>query len=235
MGELLEVEDLSAKYDKMEVLSNVSLHVGHGERVLVLGANGAGKTTLLKAIVGLLPASGLIYLEGNDIQRHPVDRRIRSGMAYMSEIGIIASLTIEDNLRLGGFYTSRQEVQMRIDEMYLRFPILKNKRKALGGSLSGGQRKMLSAAKALMSRPKLLIMDEPSAGLSPLLVNEIITILESFHGEGLSYLIAEQNVKFLEIADRAYVLNSGKVQFGGTIEELKVNDAIRKAYFGVEL
>lgn len=234
MNTLLGVKSLSSGYDKLQTLWNVNLTVFNGERVVVLGANGAGKSTLLKTLVGLVPRwDGTICLDNQQIERLGVDERIRSGISYVSEIGIVAGLTIEDNLKLGGYFVPRTEVVQRIEEMYVRFPILKEKRKQLGGSLSGGQRKMLSAAKALMSNPKLLIMDEPSAGLSPLLVTELIEFLNNFHDTGLALLIAEQNVKFLDIADRVYVLDGGRLTFEGTVAELQQNDAIQQAYFGV--
>ncbi len=234
MSELLSVNKLSTGYDDMQILWDIDLSVNQGECVLVLGSNGAGKTTLLKTLVGLVRAwSGQVEFVNQSLTTLPVDQRIRAGMGYLSEIGTVPSLSIEDNLRLGGFYLSKTERNQRMNEMYSNFPVLRDKRKDLSDSLSGGQRKMLSAAKALMSNPKLLIMDEPSAGLSPLLVTEVIDILKSFHKHGLSLLIAEQNVKFLDIAERVYVLDSGRIGFVGTVEELKADDAIRKAYFGV--
>ena len=234
MSELLRVNGLSTGYDKMQILWDIDLSVQQGECVLVLGSNGAGKTTLLKTLVGLVRLwSGQVEFANQSITTLPVDSRNRSGIGYLSEIGIVPSLSIEDNLRLGGFYLPKTDRNRRMDEMYLNFPILRDKRKDLGSSLSGGQRKMLSAAKALMSNPKLLIMDEPSAGLSPLLVSEVLDILKTFHGRGLSLLIAEQNVKFLDIAQRVYVLDSGRIGFVGSVEELQADDAIRKAYFGV--
>lgn len=234
MTDLLTVKDVNTGYEGLQILWDVSLSVSEGERVILLGANGAGKTTLLKTLVGLLPTwSGEIQFDGKSIQQQRSDTRIRGGIAYLSELGVVPSLSIEDNLRLGGYYVARRSVGTLIEEMYAEFPALREKRKALASSLSGGQRKMLSVAKALMSQPKLLVMDEPSAGLSPLLVSEVLDILRRFHDRGLSFLIAEQNVKFIEIADKAYVLNSGRTEFGGTVEELHANDAIRRAYFGI--
>lgn len=234
MSELLKSVKLSTGYDQLQILWQVDLSVMEQECVLILGANGAGKTTLLKTLVGLVHAwEGDIEFAGQSIVKLPIDKRIRKGISYLSEIGIIPSLSIEDNLRLGGYYNDKQQVKQRMEEMYTYFPILRDKRKNLGGSLSGGQRKMLSAAKALMSGPRLLVMDEPSAGLSPLLVSEIIGILSDFHKQGLSLLIAEQNVKFLDIAERVFVLDSGRISFTGTVDELKANDALQKAYFGV--
>ncbi|MCY0902887.1 MAG: ABC transporter ATP-binding protein [Firmicutes bacterium] len=234
MTNLLELRGITSGYDKMQILWEPDIHVADGECVLILGSNGAGKTTLLKSLVGLLPAwTGTIVLDGQAIHTHSVDQRIRAGISYVSELGIIPTLSIEDNLKLGAFYVPAQERAQRLREMYDQFPILAEKRRGLGSSLSGGHRKVLSTAKALMSRPRLLVMDEPSAGLSPLLVAEIISILQELHTEGLSMIIAEQNVKFLDIADRVYVLDSGRIGFSGTVQELKDDDAIQRAYFGV--
>ena len=153
----------------------------------------------------------------------------------MSESGVIAGLTVEENLRIGGYYLPRLVQTQQLEKMYEQFPDLKQKRKNAGGSLSGGQRKMLGVAKALMSQPRLLVMDEPSAGLSPLFVKEVIDFLvKSTEEANLSLLIAEQNVKFLEIADRVYVLDGGKITFSGTVLELVANDAVKRAYFGLE-
>ncbi len=231
---LFQAEKLTAGYGKMQILWDVDLEIAEGQRVLILGPNGAGKSTLLQTLIGLMSAwSGQIRFEDQPIHSMRVDSRIRKGIAYVSELGVIPTLTIEDNLRLGGYYLARSEVQEQIQEMFAEFPILKEKRKALAGSLSGGQRKMLSTAKALMSRPRLLFMDEPSSGLAPLLVTEVIDILSRFQKQGLSFLIAEQNVKFLDIADKVYVLDSGRMAFTGTVNELKAHDALNRAYFGV--
>lgn len=234
MPSLLCAEQLQVGYGKMQILWDVHLEVAKGERVLILGPNGAGKSTLLKTLIGLIHTwGGQILYDNQPIQAMRVDRRIRKGISYVSELGVVPSLTVEDNLRLGGYYSSRHEVNQRMQEMFEEFPIIKQKRKALAGSLSGGQRKMLSTAKALMSHPQLLIMDEPSSGLAPLLVTEVISILSRFQKQGLSFLIAEQNVKFLDIADKVYILDSGRMAFTGTVDELKENDALHRAYFGV--
>jgi branched-chain amino acid transport system ATP-binding protein len=234
MSNLLELRGITSGYDKMQILWDTDIHVAHGECVLILGSNGAGKTTLLKCLVGLLPTwTGTNVFDDHPIHMRSVDQRVRAGISYVSELGIIPTLTIEDNLKLGAFYLSARERTHRMREIYDQFPILAEKRRGLAGSLSGGQRKVLSTAKALMSRPRLLVMDEPSAGLSPLLVAEIISILQELHQDGLSMIIAEQNVKFLDIADRVYVLDSGRIGFTGTVQELKSDDAIQRAYFGV--
>jgi branched-chain amino acid transport system ATP-binding protein len=232
---VLTCTDLSAGYDQLKILWDVSLNVEHGERVVILGANGAGKTTLLKTLVGLIGAwSGSITLNGEEVRHLSTDARMRRSVAYISDVGIIADLSVEDNLRVGGYHLRREAVQRKMDAMFERFPILRERRREAGGSLSGGQRKMLAVARGLMSDPTLLIMDEPSAGLSPLLVQEILELIQGLHGQDMAFLIAEQNVKFLDIADHVYVIDFGKVAFSGSVEELQHNDAVRRAYFGVE-
>ncbi|MHB1629045.1 MAG: ABC transporter ATP-binding protein [Bacilli bacterium] len=231
---LLDVSGIETGYDDLQILWNVGINVQRGERVIVLGANGAGKTTLLKTLVGLLPAwKGAIHLNGEAVQGMRIDRRISRGVSYLSEVGVVAGLTIEENLRIGGYHLAAGAVRSQMAAMYDFFPDLRTRRREAAASLSGGQRKMLAVAKALMSRPQLVIMDEPSAGLSPLFVAEVISMVNRFHGEGISFLVAEQNVKFLEIADRVYVLDAGRMIFSGTVEDLHGNDALERAYFGV--
>ena len=235
MSHLLAGSHISTGYDQLQILWDVSLHVDAGERVVILGANGAGKTTLLKTLVGLMSAwTGSIAVGSEEVQHRSTDYRMRQDLAYVSDVGIIADLSVEDNLRIGGYHLSRAEMQDKMALMFERFPILKERRREAGGSLSGGQRKMLAVARGLMSDPKLVLMDEPSAGLSPLLVNEVIEIIQSVEEENIAFLIAEQNIKFLDIAHRVYVIDFGKVIFSGTVEALQQNDAIRRAYFGVE-
>ena len=231
---LLDVSDIQTGYGDLQILWNVSMNVQCGERVVVLGANGAGKTTLLKALVGLLPIwEGTIHLNGESVATMRIDKRISRGVSYLSEVGVVAGLSIEENLRIGGYHLAASAVRSQIAAMYEFFPDLRVRRREAAASLSGGQRKMLAVAKALMSRPQLVIMDEPSAGLSPLFVSEVISMVNRFHDDGISFLIAEQNVKFLEIADRVYVLDSGRTIFAGTVAELHGNDALERAYFGV--
>jgi len=212
----------------------VDLAVGEGESVLLLGANGAGKTTLLRAVVGLLPAwSGRIELAGADVTRWRADRRIRRGVAFMSELGVFPTLSIRENLRMGGYFLRGAEARARAAELYEMFPDLAGRRRELAASLSGGQRKMLGVAKALMSRPRLLVMDEPSAGLAPVFVKQVVESLERVHGQGMSLLIAEQNTAFLHLADRGYVLEGGRIVFEGAGAELRDSEVVRDAYFGV--
>lgn len=232
--ELLTIEKISTGYGALQVLWDVSLSLGSGEAVILLGANGAGKTTLLKALVGLIPAwEGHVRLGNVDFGKMRADERARHGLSLVTETGILPNLSVEENLAVGGFTLSRSDLKERMAMFYDEFPDLKRKRRILAGSLSGGQRKMLAVAKSLMGQPRVLLMDEPSAGLSPLFVKEVIGLLQKYRGPNLSLLIAEQNVKFLDMADRVYVLDSGRIRFQGTVSELQANDAIRQAYFGL--
>ncbi len=234
MNELLNIANLSTGYGKLQILWDVSLDVKEGERVVILGTNGSGKTTLLKSIVGLLPSwTGDITFHGTRMNGLRTDNRVRKGISYLSEIGIVPTLSIEDNLRLGAYHQPHAKVNSQMERMLNEFPELKGRRRETAGSLSGGQRKMVAVARALMSEPKLVIMDEPSAGLSPLFVSEVIDIIKKFATSNIAFMIAEQNVKFLEIANRAFVLDSGRILFSGSVDELKENDAIRQAYFGI--
>lgn len=235
MEELLEVVDLSGGYGPLQVLWNIGLNVGNSETVVLLGPNGAGKTTLLKTLTGLLPLfNGQIQFQGQHIHRLRTDQKIRRGISFMTEMGVFTNLTVEENLFLGGYHQTREAVKRRITEFYGLFPDLVTHRRHLAGALSGGQRKMLGIVKALMSNPRLVIMDEPSSGLSPRFVGEVVKMLDRFRTQGISFLIAEQNIKFLEIADRVYVLDGGRTNFNGTVEELKADPAIHEAYFGLK-
>ena len=233
--ELLRANGLEAGYGRVQVLWGAGLAVRENESVVLLGANGAGKTTLLKSLMGLIDAwRGEIRFLGEDITRLRTDRRVRAGLAYMSETGCFPGLSVQDNMRIGGQFTPAPELRRRMDELYATFPAIAERRRALASSLSGGQRKMLGIAKALAGSPRLLVMDEPSAGLSPLFVKEVIQVLGRFRGQGLSLLIAEQNVRFLELADRVYTLEGGRIGFEGTVAAMHANDALRRAYFGLK-
>ncbi|HVJ53804.1 MAG TPA: ATP-binding cassette domain-containing protein [Aliidongia sp.] len=234
MAELLVARDLASGYNKVQILWGAGLSVRERESVVLLGVNGAGKTTLLKVLLGLMPAwEGRIELAGEDVTRLRTDRRIRRGMAYMSEIGVFTGLSIEENIRIGGQFAERADLKRRVEELFAVFPDLAGRRRALAGSLSGGQRKMLGIAKALAGGPRLLVMDEPSAGLSPLFVSEVIRILGRFRESGLALLIAEQNVAFLDLADRVFTLERGRTGFEGTVAELQADDGLHRAYFGL--
>ena len=234
-AELLRATALEAGYGRVQVLWGAGLAVREHETVVLLGANGAGKTTLLKALMGLVePWHGEVRYLGADITRLRTDRRVRAGIAYMSETGCFPGLSIEENIRIGGQFTPAEDLRRRMRELYEIFPAIAERRRALASSLSGGQRKMLGIAKALAGSPRLLVMDEPSAGLSPLFVKEVIQVLARFRGQGLSLLIAEQNVRFLELADRVYTLEGGRIGFEGTVAGMHENDALRRAYFGLK-
>ena len=230
---LLDAKGIEAGYGTMQVLWGVDLDVRAGETVLLLGANGAGKTTFLKSLVGLVQArNGAINLGGEDITRMRSSDRMRRGMTYMSELAVFPDLTIEENIRIGAQALGHADPSGRMDELYQLFPVLREKRRALASSLSGGQRKMLGIAKALAAEPRLLVMDEPSAGLSPLFVKEVIRILSELRGRGLALLIAEQNIGFLEVATRVFVLEGGRNRFSGTVAEISGNEELHRAYFG---
>jgi branched-chain amino acid transport system ATP-binding protein len=230
---LLTVEGVDAGYGTMQVLWGVDLDVRAGETVLLLGTNGAGKTTFLKSLVGLVEArQGSIKLGGEEVTRMRSSARMRLGMTYMSELAVFPDLSIEENIRVGAQALGHRHP--RIDDLYDTFPALREKRHAPASSLSGGQRKMLGIAKALAAEPRLLVMDEPSAGLSPLFVKEVIRILSDLSGRGLALLIAEQNIGFLEVATRVFVLEGGRIRFSGTVAEMTDNEALRRAYFGLK-
>jgi branched-chain amino acid transport system ATP-binding protein len=232
---LLQATGVDAGYGTMQVLWGVDLDVRPGETVLLLGANGAGKTTFLKSLVGLIEArQGSIRLGGEDVTRLRSSDRMRRGMTYMSELAVFPDLSIEENIRIGAQALGHAHADARADELYGLFPVLREKRRNPASSLSGGQRKMLGIAKALSAEPKLLVMDEPSAGLSPLFVKEVIRILSDLRGRGLALLIAEQNIGFLEVATRVFVLEGGRIRFSGTVAEMSGNEDLHRAYFGLK-
>jgi len=231
---LLAASGIETGYGKVQVLWGAAIDVAERESVVLLGANGAGKTTLLKVLIGLLPAwGGAVRLAGEDITRMRTDHRVRRGLSYMSEIGVFTGLSIAENIRIGGQFVDSATLRRRTEELFAVFPDLAHRRRALAGSLSGGQRKMLGIAKALAAGPRVLVMDEPSAGLSPLFVSQVIDVLGKFRGTGLSLLIAEQNVAFLDLADRVFTLEGGRVGFSGTVAALHADDALHRAYFGL--
>lgn len=232
---VLQVQGLASGYPPLRVLSEIDLVVCKGEAVVLLGANGAGKTTLLRSIMSLLPLmAGQVLLNGVDTSNARPDQKVRLGMAFMSETAIFADLTIDENLRMGGYMLPSSKVRPRKEELYQAFPDLAQRKRSLGGSLSGGQRKMLGFAKALMQEPALLLLDEPSSGLSPKYVTGMIDVLKSFHEQGLALLIAEQNVAFLDVAERGYVLDGGCIVDSGAVAALRDNNVVRRAYFGTD-
>ena len=232
---LLAAAGIESGYGKVRVLWGVDVAVAHDESAVLLGANGAGKTTLLKVLMGLIPAwRGRVEFEGGEITALRTDLRVRRGIVYMSETSGFPDLTVDENIRIGAQFLSRSEARQRAEELYSIFPALTERRRVAAGTLSGGQRKMLGIAKALASNPKLVIMDEPSAGLSPILVKEVVNVLADLRGKGLALLIAEQNVKFLDLADRVYTLDGGRIGFSGTVADMHANDALQRAYFGLK-
>ncbi|MEE0955649.1 MAG: ABC transporter ATP-binding protein [Eubacterium sp.] len=233
---MLKVEDLKVNYGVIPALKGISFEVNQGEVIALIGANGAGKTTTLHTITGLVEAaSGKILYEGKDITHTPAHRIVSMGIAHVPEgRRVFPEMTVLQNLMLGA-YTRKDaaEKQQTLEEVYRHFPRLKERAKQVAGTLSGGEQQMLAMGRALMSRPKLILMDEPSMGLSPIFVTEIFNIIEKVSKQGTTVLLVEQNAKkALSIADRAYVLETGSISMTGTSEELLNNDSIRKAYLG---
>lgn len=233
---MLEVRDVHVYYGKTRALAGVDLEVGEGEVVAVVGRNGAGKTTLIKAIMGIVePARGTIRFMGRDITGVPPWERARMGLGYVPEgRRLFPYLTVEENLILGGYNISdRRELQERLEEVYALFPRLKERRRQLARTLSGGEAQMLAIARALVARPRLLLMDEPSQGLAPVIVDEIFRKTAELKKAGQAILLVEQNVKkALEVADRVYVLDMGKVVYSAPAEKAASDPVIRKIYLG---
>ncbi len=234
MSASLEVKDLQAGYGAMQVLWGIDMQVQPGQTVLLLGANSAGKTTLLRTLIGLLACrGGSIVFDGERIDGLRPDQRIRRGIAFMSELGVFPTLSIDENIALGGYFLAPARVRQRREQLFELFPDLAKKRRDAASTLSGGQRKMLGIAKVLVAEPRLLLMDEPSSGLAPVFVKQVIDVLRTTITGGTSLLIAEQNVAFLALADRGYLLDHGKVRASGTRAELEASDAVRETYFGL--
>ena len=233
---MLEIKDLHVFYGAIHALKGVSLTVADGELVSLIGANGAGKTTTLHAISGLLPAaSGSILLDGTDLQKVPANTIIGLGMAHVPEgRHVFARMTVEENLRMGAYILRDQrQIAENLERVYGHFPRLKERRRQLAGTLSGGEQQMLATGRALMTDPKIVLMDEPSMGLSPLLVKEIFSIIQELHKSGITILLVEQNAKMaLAVSDRAYVLETGTISMEGPAAELAADDRVRKAYLG---
>lgn len=234
---ILTVDNIVAGYGETEILHGVSMRVEPGEAVIVFGPNGCGKSTLMKTIFGLLtPKQGSVVFEDDDITGMPTDRLIRMGMSYVPQTGnIFPSLTIEENLEMGAFVDDT-DVRSQVSEMYRIFPDLERSRRQRAGSLSGGQRQMLAFARALMLRPRLLLLDEPSAGLSPLMAQLIFDRLRDIRSIGISILIIEHNIRAaLEMSDRGYVLADGQNQLDGSASGLLDNPEIGRLYLGGQL
>ncbi len=235
-GTLLEVSGLTCRYGRIEALRGVDLKVGVGELVALVGANGAGKTTLLRCISGVQSAAaGAIRFAGEDITRARSDARVRAGIAQSPEgRQVFAPMSIEDNLTLGAYTRPARESRENLAEVYDLFPILRERRGQPAGTLSGGQQQMLALGRAMMSKPKLLLLDEPSMGLAPLIVEEIFRIVKMLKEAGMTILMVEQNARAaLAIADHAYVLETGQVTIEGRGAELLANDEVRRAYLGM--
>jgi len=233
---MLKTDDLHVSYGAIKAIKGISLEVNEGELVSLIGANGAGKTTTLHTISGLIKAqSGSVTLDGVDLQKTPANKIISLGMAHVPEgRHVFAQMTVLENLYMGAYMMKdRAKVQENIEWVFEHFPRLEERSKQLAGTLSGGEQQMLATGRALMTNPKILLMDDPSMGLSPLLVGEIFNIIEELHANGITILLVEQNAKMaLSIADRAYVLENGVISMSGSGRELLTDDRVRKAYLG---
>ena len=233
---MLEIRSISSRYGRIEALHGIDLDVKQGQLVALVGANGAGKTTLLRTISGVQPASaGSIHLFGRDITRLPPYERVRLGICQVPEgRHVFGPMSIEDNLRLGAYTRARDNLDADLERMYELFPILKEKRALPAGTLSGGQQQMLAMARALMGQPRLLLLDEPSMGLAPLLVEEIFRVVKHLKSEGITIFLVEQNAHAaLSIADIGYVMETGRTILTGTGENLLNNEQVKQAYLGM--
>lgn len=234
---MLRVKDLNVSYGAIHALHGVSLEVNQGEIVSLIGANGAGKTTTLHTISGLKKASsGEVSLDGHNLLTTPPEKIIRLGLAHVPEgRRIFASMTVAENLEMGAFiYNDKAKIAEDMENVYKHFPRLKERYRQAAGTLSGGEQQMLAIGRAMMSRPKILLMDEPSMGLSPLLVKEIFQIIQQLNQAGMTILLVEQNAKMaLSIAHRAYVLETGKIVMSGPAKDMMEDDKVRKAYLGL--
>ena len=233
---MLEVKDLQVFYGMIQAIKGISFEVNQGEIIALIGSNGAGKTTTLQTITGILEAkAGKITFEGNDITNMPGHKIVKMGMAHVPEgRRVFANLTVYENLKMGAFTRKdKGEIARNFERVYKSFPRLEERKNQPAGTLSGGEQQMLAMGRALMSNPRILLMDEPSMGLSPILVDEIFKIIEEVSSEGTTVLLVEQNAKkALSIADRAYVLETGNIALSGDAKELISNEQIRKAYLG---
>lgn len=233
---MLLAENITVYYGKIMALRGVTVEVREGEVVAIIGRNGAGKTTLIKTVMGLVrPVEGRIVFRGQDITRLPPWKRAELGIGYVPEgRRLFPYLTVEENLVVGAYLVkSREELEKRLQEVYQMFPRLRERRKQLAKSLSGGEAQMLAIARGLMNNPRLLLMDEPSQGLAPIVVEELFEKIKELKREGYSLLLVEQNArKALEVADRVYVLETGQIKYHGSAEEARRDPAIRKAYLG---
>lgn len=233
---MLEIKDLEVFYGMIQAIKGISFEVNQGEVIALIGANGAGKTTTLQTIIGMLQAKkGHIIFEGTDITKVPGHKIVSMGMAHVPEgRRVFSHLTVYENLKLGAFTRKdKNEIEETLQKVYKSFPRLEERKNQLAGTLSGGEQQMLAMGRALMSKPRIILMDEPSMGLSPIFVEEIFRIIREISAAGTTVLLVEQNAKkALSIADRAYVLETGNIVLSGDAEELMNNESIKKAYLG---
>lgn len=231
---MLKIEDMHVYYGAIHAVKGVSFEVDDGEIVALIGANGAGKSTILKTVSGLMhPRGGSIMFKGKDISRTEAHKLVRQGLSHVPEgRRIFLQMSVLENLEMGAF-TQKEVSKEQLEKVFELFPRLKERRKQIAGTLSGGEQQMLAMSRALMNKPSLMMLDEPSMGLAPILVDQIFDIITQLHKDGTTILLVEQNAsKALEIADRAYVLETGKITLSGTGKELADSDDIRKAYLG---
>jgi len=232
---LLRLEGINTYYGQMHILQDVNLEVGEGELVCLLGGNASGKSTTLKTVLGLVPPrSGSVVLSGEDVTRLATSDRIVRGMAIVPENRrLFGPMTVLENLQMGAYLRPRADLSEDLDRVYALFPLLSERRKQLAGTLSGGEQQMVAMGRALMARPKLLLMDEPSMGLAPILVERSFEIIQQVHDAGVALLVVEQNANVsLSIADRGYVLSTGRIVLEGKAGELLQHEELRKAYLG---
>ena len=233
--EILKVENMNVYYGAIHAIKGISFHVDQGEVVTLIGANGAGKSTTLQTVSGLLRSrTGSIQFCGENISNVPSHKIVEKGLAQVPEgRRIFLQMSVEENLEMGAYTQSSSGVEADLEKVYVQFPRLKERRRQIAGTLSGGEQQMLAIGRALMSHPKLLMLDEPSMGLAPILVDQVFDIIKELHSAGTTILLVEQNArKALQIADRAYVLETGSITLSGTGAELAKSDEVRKAYLG---
>lgn len=232
---LLKVAGLRSHYGRIQALYDIELTVRAGQIVALVGANGAGKTTLLRAISGVQPGSGTIEFDDANLSAAPASRRVRAGISHVPEgRQVFAPMSVEDNLLLGGFTRRKAELSSMLEEMYTLFPILRDKRHLPAGTLSGGQQQMLAMARALMAKPRLLLLDEPSMGLAPLIVQEIFSLIARLRDQGITILLVEQNARAaLAIADQGHVLELGCIVMSGEGRKLLKDERVQRAYLGM--
>ncbi|MBR0825468.1 ABC transporter ATP-binding protein [Bradyrhizobium manausense] len=236
MSALLSVTDAHVAYGKVEAVRSVSLEVGANEIVTIVGANGAGKTTLLSAIMGVLPLKGRVAFAGQDLARYEIEDRVAMGLGLVPEHReLFVTMNVEDNLELGAFRIAKAQMRSSMERVYSLFPRLKERRKQLAGTLSGGEQQMLAMGRALMGAPKLLMLDEPSLGLAPIIVADIFRIVTELRASGVSVLLVEQNAQAaLKIADHAYVMELGEFVLSGKAADIAANERVAASYLGFQ-